>query len=78
MKKVWHAAYLDEAFHWCEACGNMPKEKKVYVDDYKGFNPAFWCEECVKSEDFKVIGWLENNDEYLELMKKFYKSGGEP
>jgi len=77
MKKVWHAAYLDEAGHWCEACGDAPEGTKVYIDDYTGYNPAFWCEHCIKSEElmkFEVIGWLETNDEYMELEKRFHET----
>lgn len=73
MYKVWHAVYLDNLHHWCEACGNSPKGVKVYIDDYKGFNPAYWCEDCVKEGQFKIVGWLENEEEYLELERKFYR-----
>ena len=76
MKTVWHAAYLDDAGHWCEQCGNAPKGVKVYIDDYKGFNPAFWCEYCIRLGKFQVLGWLDTNNEYLELMKKFHETGG--
>lgn len=78
INKVWHAAYLDDAGHWCEACGNAPPGTKVYIDDYKGFNPAFWCEHCIEAKvmDFQVIGWLGTNEEYIELMRKF-KDGGD-
>lgn len=76
MNKVWHASYLDDEKHWCETCGNVEKSTKIYIDEPKGFNPAYWCEDCVKNDGFEIVGWIGSKEEYLELEKKFYKTRG--
>lgn len=74
LKRVYHFVDLDDSDHWCEGCINAPKGVKVYIDEYKGCNPSFWCEKCVHgglgSVKFEVIGWL-NREEYLEHQKNY-------
>jgi hypothetical protein len=74
-QRVYHYVDLDDSDHWCENGCRSPKGMKVYIDEYKGFNPAFWCEECVKGNvnfTFKIIGWLDR-EEYLEKQRDFYE-----
>lgn len=73
-QRVWHLSYNDDAHHWCEGCGDKPKGIRCYIDEYSDFNPAFWCEHCVKSDeifDFEVIGWIEDEG---DLKKTYYSS----
>ncbi|MDB4330437.1 hypothetical protein N9948_01805, partial [bacterium] len=73
---VYHFIDLDEANHWCEGCIGAPIGVKVYIDAPSKFNPAFWCEECVKAKeifDFKIMDWV-TREEYTKLQGEFYKN----
>ena len=72
LRKVYH--YTDGSPYFCEACGDLPEGTKIFIDEYKGFNPAYWCEDCVKGKldnlKFEIIGWTSKED-YLEMQKTF-------
>lgn len=73
-RKVYHYVDLDDSHHWCEGCRDAPPGVKVYVDEYKGCNPAYWCEKCVHGGldniKFEIMGWL-HKEEYLKQMQSY-------